>query len=255
MNSIDFFREYKVKDTVFYISIIEIEDINFDLKTKLDEYLPIICEGTTNGNLKLLKITLKKLFEKQTDNWLMGAIAEFFVHLFLNLMNYKQNCLFLNLEEGQIKKGFDGLYVKNEEKWIMESKSGSINTKNISHKNKLKEAIKDLNEKFSGKTTNNPWKNAYNHAAVMPIRNDNLLESIKKISADFISNKFYNITDFNIIPSATIFLENLWIPIQKDKIFQDIKDLLNDFNLKKAHIICISQKSIDVFKKYIVIKD
>lgn len=36
-----------------------------------------------------------------------GAVAEFFVHLYLNILGLKQECLFLNLEENSIKKGFD----------------------------------------------------------------------------------------------------------------------------------------------------
>ncbi len=51
--------------------------------------------------------------------------------------------------------------------FLMESKSGSCQTKNISHINKIKEAYNDLDKYITGeseKGLGNPWINAYNHA-------------------------------------------------------------------------------------------
>ena len=55
----------------------------------------------------------------------------------------KQEFLFFNLEENSIKKGFDGLFSKDSETFLVESKSGTILTKGISHRTKLKTAYTD----------------------------------------------------------------------------------------------------------------
>ncbi|MFY2508239.1 hypothetical protein ACN3E9_08105 [Vibrio pectenicida] len=110
----------------------------------------------------------------------MGAISEFFVHLYLQESGYKQEFLFFNLEEGSIKKGFDGFFSKNSDTFLLESKSGSIKSKKISHKDKLKSAYSDLENYVSGKSEkgkNNPWKNAYNHASHIDVGTE---KSIRK---------------------------------------------------------------------------
>lgn len=251
MNFFVFLKEYTINNSSISVSVIEISEISEELKKEIDKNLTIICQRNINGDIEILKKRLQKIIQSKTLNTQMGLIAEFFVHLSLKLLNYKQEGLFLNLEEGQIKKGFDGLYTKNNEEWIMESKSGSITTQNITHKTKLKEALKDLEQKFSGGSNNNPWTNAANHAAVLKPINENLIQVIERYSDDFTNGIFYKINDFNIIPSATIFLNNVWNPNKKEEIFEDINLLMNSISFKKAHIICISQKSIDLFKKYL----
>ena len=81
-----------------------------------------------------------------------GSIAEFIVHLYLKACGFSQECLFKNLEEGSIKKGFDGYYTYSNEEWIMESKSGSIKTSGITHRAKIKEAYDDLKNKIDGES-------------------------------------------------------------------------------------------------------
>ncbi len=63
----------------------------------------------------------------------------------------------------------------------MESKSGSITTKEISHKKKIKEAYTGLTEMLAGKTSNNPWKNALSHAKYIGSKQD-LIENIKNLT-------------------------------------------------------------------------
>lgn len=254
MDVFDFFKEYKLENNVF-INIIEITEITDSLRKLMDENLSIICEGKPERDIKIIKKALRKTFKSKQIIWQMGAIAEFFIHLIINLMEYKQECLFINLEENQIKKGFDGLYTKNDEMWIMESKAGSIDTKNITHKKKLQEAINDLKFKFSNKTKNNPWRNAYHHASVIEFRNYSILKKIEKLSDDYIDDKEHSIDEFNVIPSATIFFNDMEFLFKEDMIFLEIKNLIEKFKFKKAHIICISQKSINLFKKYIEIEE
>lgn len=110
------------------ISVFDIQSITGELKRFIDENIYQICLGE-NGDLATVKLDLKARIEGWGDqNKIIGSIAEFFVHLYLKYCGYKQECLFFNLEERSLKKGFDGLYSIREELWFMESKSGMIST-------------------------------------------------------------------------------------------------------------------------------
>lgn len=256
-------NEYQVENNLIPIDIIQIKGLNEVLRETINKKIALICAGDSKLDIELIKIRIRRLFRDKNINQQMALISEFFVHLIINLKEYEQKSLFFNNEdERQLKKGFDGFYIKNNEIWIMESKSGSINTKGISHYRKVREAINDLNNKFSDNSNNNPWANAFAHAAIVGVRtkniNNDFLSKIDKLSSDYLTNKLYTIQDFNIIPAATIFLDdanNIFEELKQDKIFLDIKELINDFSLKKAHIICISQKNIALFKEYIGIKE
>ncbi|RTZ24243.1 hypothetical protein EKN09_04710, partial [Vibrio penaeicida] len=122
------------------LHVIEIESITEDTKKLLDTYFVSICEGDSDSKIDLVKKRLAKFLETKSVEIQMGAIAEFFVHLYLNQLSFKQEFLFFNLEENSIKKGFDGLFSKDYETFLVESKSGALLTKGISHKKKLNTA-------------------------------------------------------------------------------------------------------------------
>lgn len=235
------------------ISIFEVKELNSDVQKFLDQNLISICEGkVSSSNIGIVKKRIKILFDGKNDEWKMGAIAEFFIHLYMSLTGYKQECIFFNLEENSIKKGFDGYYSFNDNQWIMESKAGSIKTKNICHKSKIKEAVNDLKDKFEGKAKNNPWKNAYNHASHRDVgTHDSIRMSIKKLSNDYTLGLFHSLEDFNIIPCATIFLDTIWCPKDKDSILKEVKEAIKNTKYKEAHLICVTQGNIDIFKHYI----
>jgi hypothetical protein len=127
------------------LHIFELQEITDEIKSFIDSKIVNITNGTRKIDLKIVKTKLKNfLASKKGSTTEMGAIAEFFIHLYLSTQGYKQECLFFNLEENSIKKGFDGYYSKETLEWIMESKSGLSSTKGISHKSKIKEAYDDL---------------------------------------------------------------------------------------------------------------
>lgn len=167
----------------------------------------------------------------------MGATAEFFVHLYIRHKNFQQQCLFENLEERSIKKGFDGVYSKDNNVWLMESKAGSITTTNICHSNKIKEAINDLDKKISGKIDNDPWKNAYMHTLVVKAPQI-IQEKFDRLSHDFVNNRFHSIDEFNTMPCSTIFLSGMLCPYSLDDIKKGINNILNDLKGNNIHIIC-----------------
>lgn len=241
------------------LTIIDIEHLNGDIKAVLDTNFVLICEGNSSSPLPIVKKLVATLYASKNETWIMGATAEFFVHLYITLSGFKQECLFLNLEEGSIKKGFDGYYSHNGVEWLMESKSGFINTDGISHANKVQLAMNDLDDKVLGKTRsktdkvpNNPWRNAYSHASHYDVgTSDKIRKNIKALSDDFISGVYYSIEKFNTMPCGTIFLAGIWNPPEHEGILHDVQAIAKKLKGKQIHAICITHKSVDLFFDYI----
>ncbi|MCX6159057.1 MAG: hypothetical protein NTY74_13840 [Ignavibacteriae bacterium] len=248
-----FNAEYKELSSGNYLHLINIEEIDTKLETYIDESIAKICEGNTDINLYTIKKRLIKfLTSKIGTNLEIGAIAEFFTHLYLNEIGFKQEFLFLNLEEESIKKGFDGYYSYLNEEWIFESKSGSISTDKISHKNKIKEAYTDLKDKISGDVKNNPWQNAYNHASHIDVdSSSNIRNNLKILSEEFTNDVTHDIDNFNIIPGSTIFLEGNWESINTTELEIEINKLILKFNFNKINVICVNKKSLSLFWDYL----
>ena len=236
-----------------HLTIIDISQIDADIKQLIDENIVSICEGNSGGDIDNVKRDLKQLFATKDDKWKMGAIAEFFMHLHIRTLGFKQEFLYRNLEEDSIKKGFDGLFSKDSVIWLMESKSGSINSQNISHTSKIKEAMDDLKNKVAGTgQTNNPWKNAYNHASHMDVSAESSLRAdLKKLRDDFISGRYHDINEFNTIPCGTIFLDGVWQTFSSSNIIQDITQITSRLYGKEVIAICMTQKTINLFLNYI----
>jgi len=236
------------------IHIIDIENINNELQIYIDSHFVNICEGDSGSDLKQVKKIVLEFLSRKDSNTKMGATAEFFLHLYLKSLGFKQECLYLNLEEGSIKKGFDGYYsLNNLEEYIMESKSGSHSTVGITHPNKIKEAYEDLKKSLAGKkSNNNPWKNAYNHASHIDVGTaKNIRKNIKLLSDKFDKSIFHEIKNFNIIPASTIFLGGTWSNEYSKDIIDKLKEHSNQFEFKKLHIICVTQKTLQLFEEYL----
>lgn len=246
--------EIKHLSPQYELHIIDIQKIDKTLKKLLDSFLVSICEGSADSELTLVKTRFLNFLEDKTDITQMGAVAEFFAHLYLKTNNYKQEFLFFNLEEGSIKKGFDGFYSKNSETYLLESKSGSISSKSITHKNKLKEAYSDLAKYVSGKSDkgkNNPWKNAYNHASHSDVGTAKTIkDKIKKLQNLFDLKKFSEIKEFNIIPCSTIFLDGSWSNDKNDEILYD-NDFILKFDANSVTAICVTKSSLNTFINYL----
>ena len=236
-----------------YLHLINIEKIDLTLEKFIDENIVNICAGNADTDLCVVKKRLINfLTPKKGKTSEMGSIAEFFTHLYLKEIGFNQEFLFLNLEEESLKKGFDGYYSYQNETWIYESKSGSSNTKDISHPKKVKESYNDLNNKISGNTKNNPWQNAYNHARHGDVGSSaDVYKKLNKLSEEFTNKKFHNIKDFNIIPGSTIFMNGNWLDIKLSDIEPEIESLVSKFNFKKIHIICVNKKSMELFWDYL----
>jgi len=250
----DIFISEKILDENLELHIVDVEYLTPEILDYINEHFVTICEGDSGSNLETVKKRALSFFENKTESTKMGAIAEFFIHLYLKKQGFKQECMFFNLEEGSIKKGFDGYYSIDEKEWIMESKSGNVNSQSITHSKKITEAYNDLVDKFKGNVSNNPWKNAYNHASQIDVRTSgDIRKNIKFLSDNFTNQIFPSINDFNIIPAATIFLNGQWENYDVGKLKQQISKNISKFNYRKILIICLTKKStnliIDFLKK------
>lgn len=237
------------------IHIIDIKSLSISLKEYIDEHFVSICEGNSGTSLNEVKEIIIDFLRTKNNRTKMGATAEFFLHLYLKYIGFKQECLFLNLEERSIKKGFDGYYSLNNDEFIMESKSGSSETDNINHNNKIKEAYTDLKNNLAGKSKkskNNPWKNAYNHASHVDVGTArNIRKNIKELSDNYNKSIYHKIKDFNIIPASTIFLQDTWTDEYSKDIIDILETLSSSLEFKKINMICITNKSLNIFQKYL----
>lgn len=214
----------------------------------IDANILSIYEGTDeNFNVQYVKIKLKEFWNKQTKDNQKGMVAEFFTHLFVKALNFEQQCCLKNLEEGSMKKGFDGVYLKNEELWYMESKSGDL-TSDKQHFHSLRTAIVDIEKKITTKIPNDPWANAFQHA-----KSVNAKKSIKdkfiELSLNFTNNNLPNFNDFNIIPSSTIFIENC-LDVKPFDI-NKIQTRHSEIKAKNHTLVCCTHNLLALFSEYL----
>lgn len=236
------------------LHVIDIESLTIQTRKYLDDFLVSICEGSSDSELELVKLRLSNFLADKDERTRMGATAELFAHLYLRATGYKQEFLFFNLEEGSIKKGFDGFFSKNSQTFLLESKSGSITTKKISHKDKLKNAYSDLEKYVAGKSEkgkNNPWKNAYNHASHIDVGTEtSIRKKIKALQDMFDRGTFSKINEFNIITCSTIFLSGTWDATASSDISIDNNFVL-EFEGKTTKAMCLTKTSLNSFIAYL----
>lgn len=118
----------------------KLEALTEDEKKCINTWLLDITEGS--GFFYDIQTIAKKLLDfldSQSDNIKIGAIAKFYLICILRKHDYHQDFCYRNLEEGSIKKGFDGLYTRGRDIWLAESKLSSTLAK---HRNEHQHTIK-----------------------------------------------------------------------------------------------------------------
>ncbi len=246
------------------LHFLHIEEIDEEIDRIIQNSIVRICEWERDDlDINIVKNGLKeRLQNKRWTDLEIWLVSEFFIHLYLNYIWLRQECLYKNLEESiSIKKWFDWLYSdSNHEIWLVESKSWNITTQHVSHKAKINEAYKDLSNKVSWNSTwgwehvINPRENAYYHAK-MANSDESLYKQIQKFDALFREGTYNTINKFNIIPASTIFFDWKIVSIEKVENFetvkQDIVTRINGKNIKRWHILCFSQKTKDLLINYL----
>ena len=262
------YNKYEMIINNYLISFFDhnsLEQLNINI---IKEYLmKLLNKGLSSSVVKTIKNVLKAIYTTYENQYglnhidfslvkieeekKVGAIAEFFIHLYLKINKYEQYCLFQNLEEDKsFKKGFDGLYAINNEKWLVESKSTEKIDKR--HHSKISEAYNDLNKKVTGKESNNPWKNAYNHASNRDLEvPDDVRKAIKKLSREYTNGNYSTIDNYNIIPCSTKFFKE---DKEKERIGNtkvEVENKIESFEFKKIKAICVNNKIADLFIQYL----
>jgi hypothetical protein len=237
---------------------LNIGDYSPALKEKINEEVGRIWNGDLEEDVDMtvVKAELKELIEPKDDAKKHGIVAEFICHLFLRSLEYEQHFLFQNLEEKGMKKGFDGLYIKDSVFWLYESKSTLPTTIDSDHNKNIGKAYNGLKHKIEGTESaehpNNPWKNAYHHAQNRAIsENQTISQILKKFSDDFVKKKYQKVSEFNLIPSSTIYLDDRWCHINCDDLRARLEGLIENYECKTLHLICINKKSIADFLSYV----
>lgn len=87
------------------LHVLDFINLTPEITQQIDDHLVQICEGDSDSNLNLVKSNFLRFLETKDERTKIGAVAEFFVHLYLRQIKLKQEFLFFNLEEGSIKKG------------------------------------------------------------------------------------------------------------------------------------------------------
>jgi hypothetical protein len=234
---------------------LDLRELSEDYKKLIDQHIVEICEGDSGSAIELVKQNLHRFISTKSKATQYGAVAEFFVHLCIREMGLRQEFLFRNLEEGSIKKGFDGYFSIGKKAFIVESKSGSSSTKDISHKAKVNEAYVDLRDVISGKSDkskNNPWKNAYNHARHGDVGSSkSIYQKLKELSDKYDKEDFGSILDFRIIVASTIFIESPECENFHEQILATPTILLEKIKSRQTKIICISKATFSTFMEYL----
>lgn len=233
-----------------HLYIVEIKVIHPTLRRFMDRNIGQMVFGEHAGDLDRVKKRLRQfLIPKKGTVHEIGAIAEFFVHLFLIYRRLTPRFIAANLEEGSLKKGFDGLYSYLDEEWLCESKSGSLTSANVTHARKVKEAYRGLEKKLAGEDANNPWMNALHHAKVASSETT-LLKKIQKLSERYEDGDNLTIDESFIIPCATVYLDGE--PDVHDQLIErQVKATMASFSYKGIRIVCITKESVAAFWSYL----
>lgn len=207
-------------------------DSNFDAKIIADK----IC--STLGNYDSVAKTVLEPINVSRNS---GFAAEFFLICILRNNGFEQNFCYRNLEENSPKKGFDGLYTKNNEIWLVESKSA--HSQNFNHLTTIKRAYSSLSQQLSGMTNNDPWENAATHAKVSR-GNKSLVKSLEELSMNHMQGEFFKMCDCNLIIGSTIVRKNtIGIPTN----IQEIIDNISTHGTKKEKVVMINLEDQNIF--------
>lgn len=213
----------------------------------LEKHFIKIYVGDKKYDIKTAKNRLLNYLNPKSKSQQIGSVAEFFTHLFLISVEFEQEFLFSNLEEGSCKKGFDGLFTKDDDYWLVESKSGY--TMGVIRENNIEKAIVDITKKVEGNGGNNPFDNAANHIRNVREHYDKALyDIVLDLSLEYQKGVFHCIDEFNIIPVSTIFI-NHGQSIEEASI--GIKRILERKLFKAVIVICIDNTIFEAFIEYL----
>lgn len=183
--------------------------------------------------------TTNSVIEPVDPNRNSGFAAEFFLICILRDNGFEQHFCYRNLEENSPKKGFDGLYIKNGEKWLVESKSTHTSK---THRTTIKRAYDSINNQLEGRTNNDPWENAASHAGLSR-KNRSLVRELENLSEEYMDGNYKLLSDCNLIIGSTVIDQQIsGIPSDIQKISEEVgshkayNEKIVTMNLDNQHI-------------------
>lgn len=239
--------------SIFYVS-----SLSESFKSAIRSHLSAVCHGPADAAsgrmMYCYKNTLTefiKRYENKTDEQKKGMIGELLLHILLLelLDNYEVNSPFFNVEERNVKKGFDVVLNKKgtTELWLAEVKSGELHTgKNSSQTvvDLINTAQNDLNSRLNG-DSNSLWLNAIHGAkiAIQESRDDRAaIISILEDNGDRASSSNLSSNDFNVILVGTLF-STLIDSIQEAKVSEKHTRVVNNNYFNNVYLIAIQKET------------
>lgn len=241
--TIDDYNDYK---------IIEIRDLSNELKEKIKNELTVICHGEYALSSALKYYTFEGTIAELVNYRLptekdkrVGAIGELILNVIIRSTgDFEVISPFFNLEERNVKKGFDILAVDlNKEIWIIESKAGELGTM-TDVTSKILERINTANRDLVNRLNNDNaqlWLNAVNSVRSSIDHTDekktviNILENLGNTNVS---------DDKNVLLGGTVFCSfNTGIELQRFKsLYQRIK---TQSKFSKLQIIAIQKRTFE----------
>lgn len=232
--------------------VVTMDAISDTDKNYIRENLVAIAKGeNSHYSLQTVAKKLKNHLEKldksgnpTTNRY--GLTAEFFQAVIIRNQGFEQKYSYRNLEENSAKKGFDGLFTKDNEIWLLESKSSfSQSVHQNKHKHTINLAYDGLSRMLSGEKNNrnDPWENAGNHVSQIN-SNDPLIERLVKLSENYTSKVYQKISESNVILGSGVIHSNVTM------IETDIKSLQNDLikhQAKNELVVLLTFNTPDLF--------
>ncbi|QLB51676.1 hypothetical protein FFV08_02725 [Streptococcus sanguinis] len=230
------------------VIVAEINSLNPSEKDFIKNKLVEISKGRSSSYTP--NIIAKKIYDNlfrddgtlKDSRIISGFAAEFFLICILIDNGFEQQFCYKNLEENSAKKGFDGLYQINEEIWLVESKSTQEGD-NISHKTTIKRAYDGITDQLAGKTKNDPWENAANHAKSFK-SSESLIHKLEQLSIEYTRENYKKLSECNLIIGSTVIHKNTAFGIIDSK---KIDDYLVGHQVKNEKVVAMNLSEQDLF--------
>ena len=222
--------------------IIEIHFLSDELKKCIKDELTVICHGEyaliSESNFYSFDETLEELVMHripESEDKKVGAVGELLLNVMIRLFtDLKIISPFFNIEERNVKKGFDIIAIDNSNNiWIIESKAGRLGKeKNVTEKvsERIRTAKNDLNKRLNEKNSQ-LWLNAIK-SVKSSLDNNSEKNTVVKILERTSNTSKSN--DKNVILGCTVFcmfdskiedkkISELYLSIKESDAFSNLK--------------------------------
>lgn len=247
--------ERKIGDNL----ILEIRTLSDELKDKIKKQLIEICHGeyalVSGLNYHSFDETVKELVNHRIPsniNRKVGVIGELLLNVLIReYTDMRIVSPFFNLEERNIKKGFDIIAVDpNKDLWIIESKAGELGKLKTSTEKvceRINSAKRDLDTRLNMHNSQ-LWLNAVNsvRSALDDTSEKNTIVNIlNKTSNSCKSN------DKNVVLGATVFcvFDSIIDSIELDNLYNSI---LSSNKFSKLKLIAIQKQTYQSIIDFLV---